>query len=163
MPDLFPPFPGELLFASPFVDWPPSPVCPAPTQAEREFAAMLVAFRLGGGIVSGEGLARLLRVRHDQPVSLVARWLVGRSILSLDWRGQTWIPLFQFDRDTMKPRTCVFDIVRELAAAFDDWEMSLWFATPSTWLGDVAPLSMLDRDPRAVLRAAQADRYIALG
>jgi hypothetical protein len=155
--------PRELLFACPFVDHTPSTACAEVTQDERELATMLIAFRPGGGVVSGEALANLLRPHHDQPISVVARWLVGRRILSIDWRGQTLIPLFQFDRHTMKPRSGVFDVIRELADAFDDWEMNLWFATPSSWLAETSPVSMLDSHPAAVLQAARTDRYVALG
>lgn len=131
---------------------------------ERELVTMLTAFRPVGGVVSGDDLAAILRDHHPQPISVVARWLVRRSILSFGWRGQTLIPLFQFERASMCPRTEVLAIIRELHDAFNDWEVALWFATANAWLENSArPVTTIDSDAQAVLRAAQADRYIALG
>jgi hypothetical protein len=143
-----------------------APQQPAPWTGEREekqFVAMLSAFRLGGGVVSGDDLSALVRSHHDQPVSIVARWLVNRSILCFDWHGQTLIPLFQFDRSTMQPLPVVLAVLRELNGTFNDWEMSLWFAQPNSWLANEPPVLALRSDPLAVLQAAQADRFIALG
>lgn len=131
---------------------------------ERELVTMLSAYRPLGGVVSGDDLAAILRDHHPQPISVVARWLVRRSILSFSWRGQTLIPLFQFERSTMCPRSDVLAIIRELQDAFNNWEVALWFATPNAWLDDsTRPVTMVGSDPQAVLRAAQADRYIVLG
>ena len=146
-----------------FLDGAPSQLVHKDDWNERELVAMLAAYRLCGGVVGGDQLAAILREHHPQPISVAARWLVRRSILSFSWRGQTLIPLFQFERTTMCARAGVVAVVRELRDAFNDWEMSLWFATPNSWLDNVCPVSVVCSEPQAVLRAAQADRYIALG
>jgi hypothetical protein len=153
-------------------DLPPAPL-PDPTASrllcadawtERELVSMLTAYRPVGGVVSGDDLAAILRDHHPQPISVVARWVVRRAILSFSWRGQTLIPLFQFERSSMCPRNDVLAVIRELQDAFDDWEVALWFTTPNTWLEDRArPVNLVGSDPQAVLRAAQADRYIVTG
>ena len=130
---------------------------------ERELALMLAVLRPDGGVVSGDQLATLLRGHGEQPVSTVARWVVQRSILSLGWQGQTLIPLFQFDRVSMQPRPQVVAIIRELAGAYDDWEMALWFTRPNAWLDDEVPVKRVRTDPASVLKAAQADRFIVRG
>lgn len=130
---------------------------------QEQFETMVVAFRRSGGVVTGDELALLLRSRHEQPVSLVARWVVRRTILHFTGRGQTLIPLFQFDPETMLPRANLTCIVRELVDAFDDRELGLWFARPNSWLEGAIPVDAFRTEPAAVLRAAQADRFIALG
>jgi hypothetical protein len=147
-----------------FLDDTASRLLRADAWTERELVSMLTAYRPVGGVVSGDDLAAILRDHHPQPISVVARWLVRRAILSFSWRGQTLIPMFQFERSSMCPRSDVLAVIRELRDAFDDWEVALWFATPNTWLDNHArPVTLVDSDPQAVLRAAQADRYIVIG
>ena len=43
-----------------------------------------------------EEVADALRRTHSQPLSKLARWIVSRSIVTVQWRGQTLVPLFQF-------------------------------------------------------------------
>lgn len=130
---------------------------------ERELVTMLTAYRPVGGVLSGDDLAAILRSHHPQPISVVARWLVRRSILSFGWRGQALIPLFQFERATMCPRVEALAVIRELKDAFNDWELALWFATPNAWLDNACPVTKVCSEPGAVLRVARADRYIVLG
>jgi uncharacterized protein (DUF2384 family) len=37
-----------------------------------------------------------------------------------------------------------------------EWQMALWFTTPSPWLDGRRPVDLLHSDPEAVLRAATA-------
>ena len=129
----------------------------------RQYIFMERAFRQGGGIVSGDQLAHLLRSTSWQPISLLARWIVGRKVISFDWHANTMLPLFQFDPSSMTIRQCVSQILRELTEVFDDWELAWWFAQPNAWLDHHAPVAVLDLDAKAVLDAARADRFIARG
>lgn len=133
------------------------------TTRELELALMLAGFRPEGGVLTGDQLATLLRDHSEQPVSTVARWVVQRSILNLVWLGQTFIPLFQFDRSNMQPHPQMAATIRELAGVYDDWEIGLWFARPNAWLDDDPPLRRLRSDPEGVYKAAQADRFIIRG
>jgi hypothetical protein len=71
--------------------------------------------------------------------------------------------LFQFALPEMKVRQDVGQVIRELMGAFDDYDLAMWFASPNTWLQNVAPLDAIDVEPSAVLHAARADRFIAMG
>ena len=64
---------------------------------DRQFLAMSRAYARSGGLASGDEIARRLRRREAQPLSTIARWIVDRRIVSLDWQSQMLIPLFQFD------------------------------------------------------------------
>lgn len=138
---------------------------PAPVQSleERQVLSMERAFRGHGGLASGEDLSLRLRARCDQPISLLARWIVSRTILSVSWRTQTLIPMFQFDPHDMSLRPSVTQVFGELRDVFDDWELALWFAQPNAWLKDASPVDLLVIDPAAVLDAARADRFVARG
>lgn len=129
----------------------------------QQFDLMERAFRPGGGLVGGDELARLLRSRYWQPISVLARWIVGREVVSFEWQSNTMLPLFQFDLSTMTVRPRVADILSEITDVFDDWDVALWLAQPNAWLDDDAPVAVLELDSQAVLDAARADRYIARG
>jgi hypothetical protein len=130
---------------------------------DRQLLSMLAAYQRTGGVATGDEVAGLMQKHWDQAVSTVARWIVGRSALSFTWQSQTLLPLFQFDLTSMSLRPCVTAVLRELACAFDDWDLALWFAEPNSWLGDAVPADLVSTDSNAVLKAAQADRFIARG
>ena len=130
---------------------------------DRQFLAMEQAYRASGGVLSGDRLASLLCRRSQQPISIVARWIVSRQVVCFEWQALTLLPLFQFDLSTVTLRACVAEIVQELADTFDDWHLAWWFAQPNARLGEATPVHMIDRDAQAVLTAARADRLIARG
>lgn len=136
---------------------------PANRIEDRQFLSMTQAFGRAGGLTSGDAVARLLRKRSDQPISMLARWIVERTIVSVEWQSQLLIPLFQFDQRDMSLRPCVAQVVQELRSVFDDWELALWFTQPNIWLRDAAPVDVVQRETAAVLEAARTDRFIARG
>jgi hypothetical protein len=129
----------------------------------RQFLAMERAFSVHGGMASGEEVARQLRQRCDQPISMLARWIVSRTVVSVAWRAETLLPMFQFDRRDMSLRVPVVQAIAELRDVFDDWELALWFVQPSAWLKDSSPVDFLAQDGAAILQAARADRFVARG
>lgn len=139
------------------------PVSLWPTDADARASDVLQAFRRTGGLVSGDELTFLLRARTSQPISMVARWIVERRVVSFAWHGEYLVPMFQFEGGDMTVRRDVSVILDEFAGAFDDWELAAWFALPNAWLGDAAPLDVLALDLDAVLQTARADRFIARG
>ena len=147
---------------------PRSPQLPIVSLAEhverdRGFTAMLRAMRETGGLMRGHELADLLVQRGAGDAACLTRWIVERQLLSFDWRGKLWIPMFQFELAGMRLKSEVRHIAAELAPAFDDWSLALWFATPNSWLQERLPAEALEDDFPAVLQAARADRFVALG
>ena len=139
---------------------------PAPWRhdvARMQHMAMIDAYRRSGGLLSGDEVALLLRAHSPQPLSLVARWIVTRRVVSYMWQSQTLVPMFQFDRSDMALRRGVSEVVDELADTFDDWKLAAWFAEPNSWLAGAAPVDLIDTDQPAVRQAARADRFIARG
>jgi hypothetical protein len=131
--------------------------------AGAQHIMMADAYRRTGGLVSGVEAALLLRRHSTQPLSLLARWIVTRRVVSYVWQSEMLLPLFQFDRDDMSLRRDTSQVVAELVDTFDDWELAVWFARPNSWLRDTAPVKLIDVDQPAVLQAARADRFIAKG
>lgn len=130
---------------------------------DRQFHVMEQAFRATGGVVCGDDLATLVRSRSEQPVSIIARWIVERLAVSFEWQAQTMLPMFQFDLPGLTLRPRVAAVVQELRDVFDDWDLALWFAESNAWLCGAAPVDVIGGDPVAVLDAARADRFIARG
>ena len=130
---------------------------------DRQFFAMRDAFEQQGGLALGDEVAGLMRSRCEQPVSMLARWIVARRVVSFSWRSQTLLPLFQFDRIDMSLHAATCDVVAELVPVFDDWDLASWFAHPNSWLGGASPVDTIARDPASTVQAARADRFIAHG
>jgi len=131
--------------------------------SQYQFATMARRYRDGGGLLTGNEVAQLVGRHADQSTSRVAHWIVDRSVVSLSWRAQIWLPLFQFDSCDMSLRPGTECVVRELAPVYDDWDLAVWFTNPNGWLDDAMPLDVLAIDLAAVLDAARADRFVVKG
>lgn len=130
---------------------------------DRVSMTMFRAYRSAGGVARGDEVASLLRRHSDDPVCLLARWIVSREVLSFHWRSRTFIPMFQFDLPSMSVRPGVRQVTAELLRVFDDWELAHWFVQPNFWLAGAAPVDAISRDLFAVVQAARADRFAVIG
>lgn len=120
-------------------------------------------YRAHGGLVTGAELVPLLRPLDDQPLSHIARRVVGREWVHIDWQSTLWVPLFQFSAPGLSLQHVVGTVIGELAGVYDDWDIAAWFARSNDWLDGEAPAVLLQHDGAAVLQAARADRYVASG
>ena len=135
----------------------------SPSLQESQFLAMQRAFDRHGGVATGDDVVGLMRGRIDHPISVLARWIVARRVISLEWNGTTLLPLFQFDLACMHLHAPVTRVAAELSDVFDAWTTALWFAQPNARLGRIAPVDAIALDPVHVHQAACADRLIAAG
>ena len=124
---------------------------------------MRSAYASSGGVVSGAEIVLLLRGHSSQSISRVARWIVAREVVQFKWRGETLLPLFQFDLANMSVRPHTRRVIAELAPAFDDMDLAQWFVRPNSRLADALPVDLFERDLLAVLAAARADRLARMG
>jgi len=120
-------------------------------------------YRVHGGLIGGDDFAQRLRAHHDQPVSRLARWIVEREVVAIDWRGAILLPAFQLARGDDGIRPVVSGVLAELRGVFDDAELAQWFIRRNTWLGDARPLDLVEIDEDAIVGAARADRFVAGG
>lgn len=136
---------------------------PAMSIEASQYIEMEASFRSRRGLASSERVTELLRRYEDQPVSRLARWIVDRDVLSVEWSSRLMLPLFQFDPASMLPRLEVREVIRELAPVLGDWSLTLWFARPHALLGGAVPVDAIDSDPEAVFDAARAERFLVRG
>ena len=129
----------------------------------EQFDQMRKVYGQTGGLVEGDFLLRMLRGVEQQPISVLAKRTVNRSLLNFEWQGRMLIPMFQVPRGDLSPQPYVPETLYELVDVFDDWEIANWFAQPSNWLGGRAPAVAISVDAEAVFLAARADRFIARG
>ena len=116
-----------------------------------------------GGLACGDELLNLVRTRCDQPISRVARWIVGREIVQYRSGSDTVYPLFQFDVADMSVLPTVREVTAELASVLDDMDLAHWFVRPNLSLNGEVPADALRREPQTVIDAARADRFIMRG
>jgi hypothetical protein len=128
---------------------------------DRQFLDMSRNFDAQGGWVSGDEMSRRMRRHWDQPISVLANWVMKREIVNIVWHARILIPVFQFSSEDLQIRPVVRAALAELDSVFDDWEIAVWFAQPNAWLHEQPPLDLAARDDEAVIDAARADRFIA--
>ncbi|NVO06977.1 MAG: hypothetical protein HXX19_14100 [Rhodoferax sp.] len=101
----------------------------------------------------------LFKSRNGLGVATLARWIARRSVLSLEWNADVWMPLFQFERQCMNVKPALEPVLAELNPIFTPWELTHWCAQPHRWLDGISPANTLDVDAKRVLRAACADHF----
>lgn len=131
---------------------------PAPARSDQDvrFLDLLSAYRRFGGLATG---AEIAARRPHTGLSDLARAIAARDVVSLDWSGQRWMPVFQFEHGDLAVRAPVRRLVDELAGVLDDADVAQWFVEPNAWLGDAAPLLCIDTDYPRVHDAARALRF----
>lgn len=117
---------------------------------------MVARYRVVGGLATGDQIAEHMSERVDQPVSLVARWIVTQRVVHIRFNGLLMLPLFQFDWDQMGPSCSVTAVIEALRHWQCDREIAAWFVSSNTALNDEWPVRMLHQDKTAVLNAARA-------
>jgi len=139
-----------------------APRWPAANEESRR-AAMVQVYDRRGGLARSDEVLFMLRRRTSQPLSMLARWIVDRRVVSFEWQAERFLPMFQFDLADMAIQPGTAAVLCELADVFDEWETATWFAEPSAWLHGRVPVDVLESDLEAVVGAARADRFVARG
>jgi hypothetical protein len=129
----------------------------------REFLELLDAFARHGGLGNGNEVAERLRRTSGYDLSSLARRIVARDLICLEWQGEMWLPLLQFDPVRVSAKEALAQVAAELAAVFDRWELCRWLVAPNSSLECRAPLDVLEDDPASVLQVARLDRFVACG
>src|SRR5258705_12239729 len=63
---------------------------------DRQLRQMQDVFARHGGMLSGDAAARAMRHRASQPISTIAKWIVGRELVHLVLPSGHLLPMFQF-------------------------------------------------------------------
>ena len=137
--------------------------CTPQRYADHQFAGMLNAYRASGGLGRLREILKILK-GHDASAALtLAHWILKKKVICFERRSITWLPWFQFRPVDMDPQPDLARVLAELAPVFDRWEMANWFAQPNQWLANCRPVDSINGNPPAVLQAASADRFVAVG
>lgn len=129
----------------------------------EQFGRMQQIYGGTGGLITCDLFMRLLCSDASQPISTLAKLIVGRTLVNVQWNGQTLIPMFQVGCGGLVMKPYMPETLFELVDVFDDWEIACWFSQPSTWLSGRPPAVAITNDPEGVFLAARADRFIAKG
>ena len=132
-------------------------------QINLDFIAMLNAYRPSGGLARANEVAARLRPRGGTSVNALAQWIVTRQVISFEWQGKIWLPLFQFNAEDMARQPGLNTVLSELVLVYDDWHIAKWFSLPNPWLADCTPADTLASNAPEVLNAARAERFVATG
>ena len=131
--------------------------------SDRDFIAMLAAYRATGGIARTDDLARMLNEQRRAGLDGLAGLIARGAVFGFEWRGAFWLPMFQFEPHDLSVKPAPRQVVAELTDEFDGWALAVWFAQPNSWLQDRRPVDLLDSRLSQVLEAARTDRFIAIG
>ena len=127
-------------------------------ESDSAFIDMLVSYRCTGGLARAQEVFSLFKGSNGLGVATLAHWIAQRSVVSLEWNGDVWMPLFQFERRSMNVKSALEPVLAELNPIFTPWELAHWCAQPHSSLGGISPANTLDFDAKRVLDAACADR-----
>ncbi|MDR6858484.1 hypothetical protein [Variovorax guangxiensis] len=123
---------------------------------DLEYLELVSGFRAFGGVApSAEIAAR----RPLDGISRLARSIVAREVISCEWRGDRWLPRFQFEGSDLVVAEQTGILIAELTAALDDWALAQWFVAPNAWLHDRTPLQTMREDFVRVHDAARVLRF----
>jgi Protein of unknown function (DUF2384) len=120
----------------------------------RGFIALLEAFRGAGGTAPGEIVARLLEEHQAGNAVSLAKLVYTGQIFGFEWRYKLWIPMFQFDADTLALMPGAQRVRSSLPPLWSEWLLAFWFAAPNDQLDGRRPVDLLESDLDAVLLAA---------
>jgi hypothetical protein len=126
-----------------------------------QFTAMRDAYQASGDLMRAPELVSLWQSQGVINTDLLAQWILARKVISFEWQAETWLPMVQFNRNTMTLVPGFEDIQAELVTVYNDCDVARWFSLPNTWLADRSPASALHSDAQEVLTAARAQRYVS--
>jgi hypothetical protein len=131
----------------------PAAVLQARRNAEAR-SALLAEF----GALRSQDVADLAESRASNRAALANRWRTENRVVAVPVGDELLYPGFQFNAEG-KPKPAIgptIDLLRSDPHT-TDWQMALWFVTPTSWLGATRPVDLLDDDPDAVISAARRE------
>ncbi len=132
-----------------------------PKPSSQGFIAMLEAYRATGGLAPGNFLCQSLQANQRGDLGHLARLIVDRRIFVLDWRGDSWVPMFQFDDHDLSCKPGPALVRAELEGLASGWAVGAWFAEPNALLEGRRPVNLVESDLPHVLHAARCRAAVA--
>lgn len=131
---------------------------PASVAQALRNADLRTAFLAEVGALTAAEVAQLAGSKAKNSSALASRWRSERRIFAVPWGGELLYPAFQFADG--EPRPLIARVLQSFGERPSDWEIALWFATPSAYLPrNARPLEQLG-DPDALVAAVHAERTL---
>ena len=124
-------------------------------QARRNAEARARLIQEFGALTSTE-VADLAGSKAGNRAAMAHRWKQEGRIFSVTYEGTVLYPAFQFDREG-RPLAAMAQVIRTLGSKSSEWELALWFMANTGWLDGQRPVDLLESDPEAVVKAAEAE------
>lgn len=121
------------------------------------FIGMLNLYRRSGGLARAQEVFDRFKSRNGLDATTLARWVARRQVLCLQWNGEVWLPLFQFEYQYMTVKPTLEPVFATLNPVFSPWKLANWCAQPHQELDGESPANALSTSAAQVLRAACAD------
>ena len=131
------------------------PSAPAVLQARRNALAREALLKEFGAYTSSE-VADLAGSKASNKAALANRWKQEGRIFSVTHHGAIYYPGFQFGAEG-RPLPVIAEVIRALARASSEWQLALWFLGSNGWLGGRRPVDLLEKEPAAVVNAAERE------
>lgn len=133
------------------------PTPAAVLQARRNAQARSALLDEFGALRSHE-VADLAESRASNRAALANRWRAENRLVAVPVRDELLYPGFQFNADG-KPKPAIGPTIGWLRSDphITDWQVALWFVTPTSWLGGRRPVDLLDERPDAIVDAARRE------
>jgi hypothetical protein len=130
-------------------------VVPAAMVAQAQKRAELRSELLASGALTYKALADGRRMKAANLRQWVRRARDRFELFTVEYDNETLVPAFLLDADLL-PRPAFQPVIAALARAGEDgWGLWAWLVHPTSWLDGKVPAEELERNPEAVLRAAQ--------
>ncbi len=129
---------------------------PAPAARYAEFATLQEAYRDRGGIARGDVLASRMSATGRGGYIDLARRIVAGQLFAFKWHDSFWLPMFQFDPQSLALQEGPRRVLDVLRGTLDGWALSHWYVQPNGHLNGRRPLDLMEVDPGGVVAAAHA-------
>lgn len=126
---------------------------------EREEAheRLIADYTSRGGILLAAQVLERLRARRPQPLSVLARWITDRDVISFTFKDRLLLPAFQFQLGDMAVLSPVQESIKALRPMLSDLEIAQWFLMPNNYVGGNRPIECIAEHPEVVERAARIE------
>lgn len=112
------------------------------------------------GALTSEQVAELLGYRASNVRAAASRLASRGAVFAVDVGGKRLFPGFQFSPETQTVKPAVGEVLAALPESLreTEWQLALWWVTPSPALDWERPVDLLDTHPERLVLAAEVER-----
>lgn len=109
------------------------------------------------GALSSDEVAELGQSTAKNRAQYAHRLRTEGKIFAVEFRGELRYPAFQFGTATGKPKPIMKRVLELIRDEWSDWQLALWFITPTGHLDDRSPIEVMDKEPEEMLTALRKE------